>query len=183
MFGQYSGITSHNKESRPHHNDQLHPWRQQIRLHHRTYNTSHQEFVKDKDEQCSKKQFVRSWLHEIKSIRNAWAHWQTERIDYRLCSRAYDTLSLIYLGFDGNPESDLYRKIEIARKKVVVMSLKEGERKAKWAWYAFSWRFKCQKNKDNVRITLKLFLSLYLYEAYLRIIGFLSSKIIHRQIE
>jgi hypothetical protein len=67
--------------------------------------------VKDRNEQVSKKQFLRSWLHELKSIRNAWAHWSTEMIDYRLASRAYDTLTLVYLGFNGNPENKLYRQI------------------------------------------------------------------------
>jgi hypothetical protein len=32
-------------------------------------------------------------------------------IDYRLASRAYDTLTLVYLGFNGNPENKLYRQI------------------------------------------------------------------------
>ena len=69
----------------------------------------------------------------MKSLRNAWAHWPTERIDYRMASRAYDTLSLVYLGFNGNPENELYCRIETNRKRVLLECIREGERKVKQA--------------------------------------------------
>lgn len=84
-------------------------------------------------ERLSKQQFLRSWLHEMKSLRNAWAHWPSERIDYRMASRAYDTLALVYLAFNGNPENALYFKIETSRRRVLLESIREGERKGKRA--------------------------------------------------
>lgn len=66
----------------------------------------------------------------MRNLRNAWAHWPTERIDYRMASRGYDTLSLIYLGLNGKPSHPAFKKIESNRMGVLLASIKEDERKA-----------------------------------------------------
>ncbi len=73
---------------------------------------------------ASQKSFIRTWLFEMRSIRNAWAHWTPENIDYRLANRAYDTLSLLYLAFKGNPQSELFEKIEFYRKRLLIATAK-----------------------------------------------------------
>lgn len=83
---------------------------------------AYSDFVKE--DLLSKKPFLRTWLYEMKSIRNAWAHWVPENIDYRLGNRAYDTLSLLFLGFNGNPQSELFEKIEFYRKKLLIATAK-----------------------------------------------------------
>jgi len=65
----------------------------------------------------------------MRNLRNAWAHWPTERIDYRMVSRGYDTLSLIYLGLNGKPSHAAFKKIESNRMGLLLMSIKEDEKK------------------------------------------------------
>lgn len=72
----------------------------------------------------SKKQFIKTWVNELRNIRNAWAHWAAENLDYRLANRAYDTLSLLFAALGGNQHGELFMKIEFYRKGLLIATAK-----------------------------------------------------------
>ena len=52
-------------------------------------------------------------------------------INSRMGSRAYDTLALLYQALNGDPKNKLYGKIESDRNRLLLVSIREGEFKAK----------------------------------------------------
>ena len=68
----------------------------------------------------SKKQFIKTWINELRNIRNAWAHWAPENLDKRLAFRGFETLSLVFIVLGGDQTNPLFKNIEMYRRRLLI---------------------------------------------------------------
>jgi hypothetical protein len=71
----------------------------------------------------SDKLLVKSWLHEIKYIRNEWAH--SSSMEGKLVARLFDTGQLLFLKLNANLEDPLFQRLALFRGHLVLREARE----------------------------------------------------------